>query len=126
VDGAGNVYIPSFSLGLLKETLNAGTYVQSTISASPTVGYGIAVDGNGVVYLGNGTLYIPQSSGGYTQGTFPGGNIGVAVDANGNIFGAQAYSGGPYKDTLSGSSYIQSANYQRACPCMGHRYRPAH
>ncbi len=113
VDGAGNVYIPnvgipSVSYGLMKATLTSGRYVLSAVSGSPAVGYGIAVDSVGVVYLGDGAMYLPQPDGSYARGTFPGGQMSVAVDGNGNIFGAQTTGPGLYKDTLSDGVYSQS------------------
>ena len=53
MDGAGNVYISSYSNGqVFKETWSAGSYTQSTVTASG-LGQpgGVAVDGSGNIYI---------------------------------------------------------------------------
>jgi NHL repeat len=111
VDGSGNVYISSLASGLLKETLTAGSYAQSTI-ARTVYSFGIAVDAQGNIYLGdnvnNQVLKETLSNNSYTQSTIAtglSGPHGVAVDGSGNVYIADSQI---VKETLSGGSYIQS------------------
>ncbi len=114
VDGSGNVYISSLAYGLLKETLIAGGYSQSTI-ASGVYAFGIAVDGQGNVYLGDSTnnqvLLEAPSSGNYTQSTIAtglNGPHGLTVDAIGNVYIANTFGGQILKASPSDGVYTQS------------------
>jgi NHL repeat len=51
MDGSGNVYISSLAYGLLKETLTAGGFSQSTV-AGTVYAFGIAVDDQGNILPG--------------------------------------------------------------------------
>jgi hypothetical protein len=52
VDGIGNVYITlNWNSTVLKETLLAGNYIQSTLPTGSSSPYGVAVDGSGNVYI---------------------------------------------------------------------------
>lgn len=113
VDGSGSVYISDSGAGLIKETLIAGNYTQSTIitGVSP---YGLAVDGSGNLYVADpnaGALKETLSGGVYTQSTLPWtgqyGPTGIAVDGGGNVYIAGSFS--ILKDTLSAGSYTPSA-----------------
>ena len=93
VDAGGNVYIVDEGTNLLlKETLSAGSYTQSTIGSGLYLPNGVVVDGSGVIYVAdsgnNRVLMETPSPTGYVQsilasGGFPG---GVAVDGNGNVY----------------------------------------
>ena len=114
VDGSGNVYISSLAYGLLKETLTAGSYIQSTI-AGTVYAFGIAVDEQGNIYLGdsvnNQVLKETLSSGNYTQSILASGLNGphaVAVDGTGNVYIADTSNKQIVKETLSGGTYTQS------------------
>ncbi|NYF53550.1 hypothetical protein [Tunturiibacter gelidoferens] len=110
VDERGNVYIGSLAYGVLKETLTAGGYSQSTI-ARAVYAFGLAVDGNGNIYAsrnGDSPLYKETpSDGSYTQSTISStSGLGVAVDGSGNVYTGEPFA--IYKYTLSGGVYTQS------------------
>ncbi|AEU38792.1 NHL repeat containing protein [Granulicella mallensis] len=114
VDGNGNVYIASPTDGVLKETLTAGAYTQSTIAKAVNAS-GIAVDEQGNVYLGDTTnnqvLMETLSNGSYTQSTLGSGlnqPHAVSVDGSGNVYIADTGNNQIVKETPSGSSYTQS------------------
>lgn len=100
VDAAGNLYFSNpfptagggSTGGLFKETLNNGTYTQSTIGSSTLQPTGVALDGSDNVYTynpSNGQLIKETLSGGtYTESTinFPGGANGLVLDAQGDVF----------------------------------------
>ena len=75
VDVSGNVYVISGN-NLYLETLSGGSYTQTFILDSTDSIFGIAVDGNGNIYLPDSTdsfilKETPSSNGGYTQSTVP-------------------------------------------------------
>lgn len=114
VDGSGNVYISTLAYGLLKETLTAGSYTQSTINGN-VYAFGIAVDGQGDIFLGdsvnNQILKESLVNSNYTQSTVAtglNGPHGVAVDGSGNLYIANTQGGQIVKATLSGGNYTQS------------------
>ncbi|MGB6686400.1 MAG: chitobiase/beta-hexosaminidase C-terminal domain-containing protein [Terracidiphilus sp.] len=153
VDGAGNVYVSDIgfsyvgletepwviSPGVYKETLRAdGSYVQTSIGTNWVGPAGIAVDGNGNVFVadsGNcqscalggtskaGAVYKMelQADGSYIQksiGKAWASPQGVAVDASANVYVAEWTSlvkgvrGGPavFKETpQANGSYVQTA-----------------
>jgi len=117
VDGSGNVYIADTLNGqVLKETLSAGSYTQSTVAGSLNNPSGVAVDGSGNVYiadtLNDRVLKETPSAGGYEQSTVASGfnsPYGVAVDGSGNVYIADTGNGTVWKETLSADSYAQSA-----------------
>jgi len=121
VDGSGNVYIADYdNLRVVKDTLSSGGYTQSTIvsglDGSSIGATGIAVDGNGDVFLayyGVASLYeeTPSTSGGYTESAFPSGLVypaGIAVDGAGNVYVADSGSGNVFKETPVSGGYTQS------------------
>jgi sugar lactone lactonase YvrE len=115
VDGSGNVYIGSIAYGVLKETLIAGNYTQSTI-ARTVYSYGIAVDEQENVYLSdtpnNQILKETLSNGSYIQTTIAtsisGSPHGIAIDGSGNLYIANPFNNQLVKETVSGSGYTQS------------------
>ncbi len=114
VDGGGNVYILDSS-HVVKETLAAGNYTQSTVATGIVVGFGVAVDGVGNVYIAdtgnNRVLKETLSANGYTQSILASGvgyPMGVAVDGSGNVYIADTEGGQVLKETLAAGSYIQS------------------
>lgn len=117
VDGSGNVYTAG-PVGVLKETLTATGYVQSTIAspsdiAAPT---GIAVDGQGNLYVADASsnsvfkeTLLPGN--GYAKSTLDSGfnqPEGVAVDASGNVFIADDGNNRIVKETFAAGTYTQS------------------
>ena len=99
VDGAGNVYVADCDhFRVLKETLFAGGYSESTVASFAQIDgstpVGVAVDGSGNVYLSLGSeagiVYKETlTSTGYSQSTVVSGlpaDAGVAVDGNGNVY----------------------------------------
>jgi sugar lactone lactonase YvrE len=116
VDGSGNVYISdTLNNRVLKETLSAGTYTQSTIVSGLADPDQIAVDGNGNIYIadtGNSRVLMETPSvGGYSQSTVGTGLSnpdGVAVDGSGNVYIADTGNNRVLMETISSGSYIQS------------------
>jgi hypothetical protein len=94
VDSGGNVYITDYGNNrVLKETLSAGSYTQTTVASGLSNPFGVAVDGGGNVYIAdlgdNRVLMETLSAGSYTQttvGTGLNSPIGVAVDGAGNTY----------------------------------------
>jgi sugar lactone lactonase YvrE len=109
VDSSGNVYVALANGGssntgsiLILTPSSNGNYTQSTLSAATGLMFpqGIAVDGNGNVFIANtaggtggtGNVLKETLSGGtYTQSTLPATGlmsspIGVAVDGSGNVY----------------------------------------
>lgn len=109
VDAAGNIYMnsPSTQYAALKETLANGTYTLSQIGSGSPHGWGLAVDGNGNVYVegSNGVLKETLSGSSYTESLIPApavdGGGGLAVDANGNIYGTGAEGNTVWKADLA-------------------------
>jgi hypothetical protein len=116
VDGGGNVYIlDTNNSRVVKETLSADNYTQSTVATGIAVGFGVAVDGAGNVYIAdtgnNRVLKETLSASGYTQSTLASGvgyPMGVAVDGSGNVYITDTEFGQVLKETLAAGSYIQS------------------
>jgi DNA-binding beta-propeller fold protein YncE len=124
VDGSGNVYIADTDNNrVLKETLSAGGYTQSTVadaaSGGLTVPNGVAVDGSGNVYIAdtdnNRVLKETLSAGSYTQSTVADAAssglyvpYAVAVDGSGNVYIADSGNSRVLMETLSAGSYTQS------------------
>jgi sugar lactone lactonase YvrE len=119
-DGNGNVYIADTINGrILKETLAAGGYTESSVLAPGgyVVSYGIAVDGAGSVYVSdtfNGRVLkeTPAPGGGYTQSVVPTSALydpyGVAVDGSGNVYIADNGNNRVLMETLSAGAYTES------------------
>ncbi|MGA7521765.1 MAG: choice-of-anchor D domain-containing protein [Acidobacteriaceae bacterium] len=122
VDGAGNVYLAdSGNFRVLKETVTATGYAESTVATFPDVDtaapIGVAVDGSGNVYVSLGAeagiVYkeSPTASG-YVQSTVVSGlpaDAGIAVDGSGNVYVAVDLTNGwIVKATPSASGYTQS------------------
>jgi len=121
VDGGGNLYIADLvNNQVLKETLTASGYTQSTI---PTSGLfapdGVAVDGVGNVYItdhdNNRVIKETPSMGGYAESVVAdSSNNGIinpgaiAVDSSGNVYFTTGINGSLYKETLSAEGYTQS------------------
>jgi sugar lactone lactonase YvrE len=89
--------------------------VQSTIGSGLSECFGVAVDGNGNVYIAdtynNRVLKETPSAGGYSQSVVAidlNKPYGVAVDGNGNVYVADSYNFQIVKETLSGGSYTPS------------------
>jgi hypothetical protein len=114
LDGSGNVYIGSFALGVIKETLSGSSYIQSTI-ARTTYAFGLAVDGVGNVYVADTSsplLKETPSNGGYSQSSItssPNSYSQVSVDAVGNVYASVAFGHEVVKETLSAGSYVESS-----------------
>jgi hypothetical protein len=116
VDGIGNVYVADGGDGLVfKETLSAGSYIQSTIANGMLNAVAVALDGSGNVYIVDeaGTVYKETlSAGGYTQTAVISGlsqPVGVAVDDNGNLYITLYGGSSALKETLVGGSYSPSS-----------------
>ncbi len=117
LDGSGNTLATGYVHGIGSgPQVNFLPGSQSTIASSgmsdPT---GVAVDGNGNVYIVNwesSLVYKETLSGGsYTQSTIGSGlqgPTGIAVDGAGNVYIAGYDSNLVYKETLSGGVYTQS------------------
>lgn len=144
VDRNGNVYVSDFgnlysykggsiSGNVYKETLSDGLYTQSAIGSDWLTPYGIAVDGNGNIYVADNNNYensdsrvvkeTLQSNGTYTQAamvTSISDPTGVAVDGSGNLYVVDSNSTNVYKfdvtnqtavsfeDTTKGNTSIDS------------------
>jgi hypothetical protein len=122
VDGSGNIYITLCCDGgtVIKQTLTATGYIQSTVVSGLPTASGVAVDGSGNVYVAvneeNGSVLMETpSSSGYTQSTIPisgaGLPFGVAVDGVGNVYITYiegSDKGLILKETPTASGYIQS------------------
>jgi sugar lactone lactonase YvrE len=122
VDGAGNVYVADCDhFRVLKETLFAGSYSESTVASFPVIDgsapVGVAVDGSGNVYLSLGVeagiVYKETlTATGYVQSTVVSGlpaDAGVAVDGNGNVYVAvDVQNGWIVKETPSAGGYTQT------------------
>lgn len=115
-DGAGNLYVSSNAVGLIKLTFNGSGYTRSTIDR---VGYSgeLAVDAGGRIFAiisGNQSyLYTPQADGTYTKTAIaPNGGHSVALDVNGNIYTQQSFQTAllRYTPTDSYTSPIQVLN----------------
>jgi protein involved in polysaccharide export with SLBB domain len=119
-DGNGNVYIADTINGrILKETLAAGGYTESSVLAPGgyVVSYGIAVDGAGSVYVSdtfNGRVLkeTPVAGGGYAESVVPTSTLsypyGVAVDGSGNVYIADNGNNRVLMETLSAGTYTES------------------
>ncbi len=113
VDGSGNVYIGSLAFHLLKETLTAGSYTQSTIDAT-VYPFGIAVDGSGNIYfIQNNTQIFKETlaDGVYSQSVIASGlgrAYGVTLDGSGNVYAADIGNGTVVQETPSGNTYTPS------------------
>jgi len=120
VDSSGNVYIADVNNGrVVKETLSAGVYTQSTIltcgGGGPSCPSSVAVDGSGDVFVtaynsGQITRLTP-SGGGYTQSTINAnlnGPSSIAVDGLGNLYIADTQNSRAVELTLTSNGYVQS------------------
>jgi hypothetical protein len=116
VDGGGNVYlVDAGNNRVLKETLSAGAYSESTVSSDLSVPYGVAVDGSGCVYIAdtgnNRVLKETPTPTGYSESTIAsamGYPEGVAVDGSGNVYITNDANGTIVKLTLGLGGYTQS------------------
>jgi DNA-binding beta-propeller fold protein YncE len=95
VDGNGNVYMVDFGGNrVLKETLSAGVYTETTIGSGLNSPFGVAVDASGKVFIadyGNSRVLMETPSGsGYTQTTVQTSSqilpTDVAVDSDGTLY----------------------------------------
>lgn len=111
LDGSGNIYIASTTQNqILKETVSAGSFIQSVLPTSSLNGpQGIAVDSGGSIYIadsGNGrVLKETPSVTGYTETTVGSSiptPVAVAVDESGVV----------YIITGSGLVYVEAPVYQ--------------
>ncbi len=123
VDGGGNVYLsdPGHSR-VLKETLSAGAYTQSTVTSDLYAAYGVAIDGSGAVYVAdsgnNRVLKETPTAGGYSESTIASGvafPTAVVVDGSGNVY-ITDNSVGVIKETLIAGNYTQSTIITSANP----------
>jgi sugar lactone lactonase YvrE len=116
VDGGGNLYIADWNNSrVLKETMTAGGFTESTIVGSLTEPTGVAVDGAGNVYIAawasSQLLKETWSGSGYTQTTIGSGLYNpnqVTIDGGGNVYVADSYNNRVLLETLSGGSYTQT------------------
>ena len=129
VDGAGNLYIADTGNNqVLKETLSAGSYVQTTVptgnqypSAAGTGPTGIAVDGAGNIYISDiwtRTVFKETpSAAGYNESIVANASssgisyfqpYAIAVDGVGNVYISDLAAQRVLKETLSSGGYIQS------------------
>ena len=103
VDGSGNVYVADTNNGLIRKITSGGEV--TTLAAVGTVGYpglvGVAVGGNGVIYVADSYSIRNVTSEGVvttffgTPGQYTGYYSfpsGLAVDGNGNVYIANSYS----------------------------------
>jgi sugar lactone lactonase YvrE len=96
VDSSGNVYIgDSGSNTVYKETPSGGSYVQSVVTSAISFPWGVAADAAGNVFIANGMMAVREtpSNGSYIQSTITStaldNDLGIAVDANDNVYIAQ-------------------------------------
>jgi streptogramin lyase len=117
VDKQGNVYGTetnnSFVGSIFKETLSGGVYTQSFLPAPTSHIYGIAVDGNGDLFLNDGwenEIFedTPLAGGGYTTMQIYSGGGAMAVDSQNNLYIA-GYPGSIVKLTPNGSGGFTSS-----------------
>jgi adhesin/invasin len=90
VDGAGDVFIATYSSDVLEETPSAGGgYTQTTLTLPGDVS-GVAVDAAGDLFIANGALTEgrPNGSGGYSFSEIESADPGsaLAVDGAGDLF----------------------------------------
>jgi streptogramin lyase len=117
VDAVGNIYLPSSSstYAALKETLTNGTYTLSQIGSGSPYGWGLAVDGQGNVYVesSGGVLKETPSGGSYVGSLIPApavdGAGGLAVDSSGNIYGTGAEGNTVWKVDVGDSPVLHFA-----------------
>ncbi len=118
VDASGNLYFADYSNNrVVKETLTAGVYTQSTIGSGFNMPGGVAVDGAGNLYVSdtaNDRVLVETLSGvTYTQSVLPTTGLsypyGVAVDGNGNVYITDTTNNRILKETLLGGKYYQSS-----------------
>jgi sugar lactone lactonase YvrE len=118
LDNNSNVLATAYMNGSgLGPQVNFLPGTENTVASSPSLSspQGVAVDGNGNVYISDYTnkqvLKETPSSGAYTPSAVASG-LGapemVAVDGSGNIYIADSANNQVLKETPSGSSYIQS------------------
>jgi len=110
VDAWGNIF-SACAAGVCMETLQwDGSYVESTLASGLTPN-GIAVDGNGNVFVAAGTLYkFAPAGSSYTETTIGSGlsAVSVATDGAGDVYVGDA-SGSVFKETVQqDGSYLQS------------------
>jgi len=120
VDTSGNIYIADVYNGrVVKETLSAGTYTQSTILTCGGGGQSCpssaAVDGSGNVFVtaydSSQIIELTPSGGGYTQSTIDASLTwpsSIVVDGLGNLYIADTLDSRAVKMTLTPSGYVQS------------------
>lgn len=122
VDGAGNVYVADCDhFRVLKETVTASGYAESTVASFPVVDgsapVGVAVDGSGNVYISLGVeagiVYKETlTASGYVQSTVVSGlpcDAGIAVDGSGDVYIAvDETNGWIVKATPSVGGYAQT------------------
>jgi sugar lactone lactonase YvrE len=117
LDGSGNVLATGYVQGTgVGPQVNFLPGTQSTVfTAGPANLYGIAIDGNGNIYLvdasNNRVLKQTPSAGGYTQSVVISGldnPEGLALDGAGNIYVSNTFGGTVLKYTPAASGYSQS------------------
>ena len=119
VDSNGNVYVAE-PTRLLKETLSAGSYTQTTVATGFTYLTDVTADGAGNLYVTDysaNTVYRETLAGSaYAQSVVADSSagfglsepFGVVVDGSGNVYLADYNNNRVVKETPGGSAYVQS------------------
>jgi sugar lactone lactonase YvrE len=120
-DASGNVYIADAYNGrVLKETLTAGSYVQSDILDCGTPGEqtcpsSVASDANGDLFItaydNSQILVMTPSTNGYAQSYIGSGLVwpsDIVIDGQGNLYIADTLNSRIVKESLAAGNYTQS------------------
>jgi sugar lactone lactonase YvrE len=126
VDAAGNLYVAdNANRRIVKETLNVDHYDESTLFNLDNPPQGIAVDGNGNLYISfaSGPLWKETlNNRSYVQSTIGDGSYGaygIAVDGNGNVYIADKADNRVLRETLAGGQYVESTILNLDTPPQG-------